>query len=359
VKRVCYFHNPNVAGPFRDYELSTLDPLPYFLKGRRSRARARIAALAKAEGVDSLYRERDPDYLRFAHDFVDAYRDADLVIMASYNPLHPEILRHELPGPTKILGFVDDPYSTYTRGIPYVWAFDGAFYISPGYSPLHVFADALREWGCEHAHWFPLVTAPLPQFAPTERFFGDRDVDVVYIGGSYGNKMTRLAELKRRLGKRLRVHGRWAYRGHAGWLRGLAGKPVYPHRVSSLSDGQRQALYLRTKIGLNMHLSNLPSETGNVRMYEVPAHGALLLSDKGALNAHAQIFVPGREAVFYDDLADALDKIEYYVAHPLERVSIARAGFERVRRDYGFEAVLQGLLDWASSLKRSPAQVTR
>jgi spore maturation protein CgeB len=78
----------------------------------------------------------------------------------------------------------------------------------------------------------------------------------------------------------------------------------------------------------------------------------MLLCDKAALNAHAQIFKPGVEAVFYDDLPDAIEKIEYYVAHPAERVAIARAGFERVRRDYGFERILKGLLDWAAGIQR-------
>ena len=49
-------------------------------------------------------------------------------------------------------------------------------------------------------------------------------------------------------------------------------------------DAERRALYLRAKIGINMHLSNQPSETGNVRMYEVPAHVAMPLSDKAALD---------------------------------------------------------------------------
>lgn len=356
MKRVCYFHNPAVAGVFRGYELSTLDPTPYFLgstsRWRRRRARTRLAALMKAEGVDEFYRERDPDYLRFARDFVDTYSSAQLVIMATYNPVHPEILHKELPHPTKILGFIDDPYSTYVRGIPYLWAFDGAFYVSPGYNQNHRFAEALRQWGCEASHWFPLVTSRYPQFEATESFFQQRDIDVVYVGASYGNKITRLAQLKRHLGERLRVHGRWGFDGHAGWLRGLAGKPIYPHRVTSLSDAERRALYLRAKIGINMHLSNDPSESGNVRMYEVPAHGAMLLSDKGALDAHAKIFTPGVEALFYDNIEDAIEKIEYLATHPAERITIARAGFERARRDYDFEAVLQGLLDWASALRR-------
>jgi hypothetical protein len=356
VNRVCYFHGPAFAGPFHGYDISTLDPTPYFLKSaqrwRRRRAQTRLAALMRAEGLDELYRERDPDYMRFVADFVDKYRSARLVIMATYNPVHPEILHKQLPQPTKILGFVDDPYSTYVRGIPYLWAFDAAFYISPGYNQNHRFGEALRDWGCEASRWCPLVISRYPQFEATDSFFLARDIDVIYVGASYGNKITRLAQLKRHFGDRFRVHGRWGFGGHAGWLRGLTGKPVYPHRVSPLSDDERRALYLRAKIGINMHLSNEPSETGNVRMYEVPAHGAMLLSDKAACDAHEAIFTPDIEAVFYDNLEDAIAKIEYFATHPAERIAIARAGFERMRRDYDFEAVLRGLLDWASALRR-------
>jgi Glycosyl transferases group 1 len=361
LKQVCYFNNSALAGPFRGYDISTLDPAPYFLRAgspwRRRRARVRLAALLRADGVDGLYRERDPDYMRFAGDFVDAYRNAHLIIMSTYNPLHPEILHQQLPRPTKVLGFVDDPYSTYTRGIPYLWAFDAAFFISPGYNANHRFSEALRLWGCASSRWCPLVTTRFPQFDATERFFAERDIDVVYVGSSYGNKITRLAELKQHFGERLRVHGRWSFGGSIGWLRGLAGKPIYPHRVSPLSDSARRDLYLRAKIGINMHLSNQPSETGNMRMYEVPAHGAMLLCDKGALDAHAAIFTPGVEAVFYDGIADAIAQIEHFAAHPAERIAIARAGFERTQRDYNFEAVLQGLLDWASALRRQGSEV--
>lgn len=355
--KVCYFHNPALAGSFHRYELSTLDPAPYFFANlprvRRLRAQLRFRALFSAQGVDTLFRERDVAYMRFVRDFIDAYRDAAVIILATYNPIHPEILHRELTRPIKILGFVDDPYSTYTRGIPYLWAFDGACYISPSYDDNYLFADALRAWGCAHSWWLPLVTQPQPSFDPSEDFFRARDIDVVYIGGGYGNKIARLAQLKRHFGARMRVHGRWALRGHVGWARGLAGKPVYPHRVTSISDAQRRALYLRTRIGINMHMSSTPTETGNMRMYEVPVHGAMLLCDKAARDAHALIFKPGVEAVFYDDVVDAIDRIEYYVAHPEERIAIARAGYERVRRDYSFEGVMKGLLDWASGIQRT------
>jgi len=356
VNKVCYFHSPDAAGAFHGYEISTLDPAPYFLKGvsrlRRLRAYLRLRALLTAKGVDSLYRDRDSAYMRFVGDFVDAYRDARLIIMGTYNPIHPDILCRDLSVPTKILGFVDDPYSTYERGIPYLWAFDAAFYISPSYDENRLFPDALREWGCPAATWLPLVPKPLPQFEPTDDFFLSRDIDLIYVGQAYGNKIDRLVQLKRHFGDRLRVHGRWPLRGDVGWARALKGKPIYPYRVAPLSDPERCSLYLRTKIGIDMHVSNRPTETGNVRMYEVPAHGAMLLCDKAALDAHTLIFKPCIEAVFYDDLRDAIDKTEYYVAHTSERIAIARAGFERRRRDYDYQGVLKGLLDWASAIRR-------
>jgi spore maturation protein CgeB len=122
--------------------------------------------------------------------------------------------------------------------------------------------------------------------------------------------------------------------------------------VPAISDQKRAALYYRTRIGINMHFSTRPTETGNMRMYEVPAHGMMLLCDKAGRNAHEQIFEPGKEAVFYDSMDDALEKIEYFLQHDEERERIARAGFARVHRDYDGELNLKRLLDWAAGLPR-------
>ena len=87
-------------------------------------------------------------------------------------------------------------------------------------------------------------------------------------------------------------------------------------------------------------------------MYEVPAHGMMLLCDKAGLNAHEQIFEPDKEAVFYDSIEDAIEKIDYYLDHPEDRLRIAKAGFARVHRDYDGEQSLKNLLDWASGLRK-------
>ena len=101
-------------------------------------------------------------------------------------------------------------------------------------------------------------------------------------------------------------------------------------RTTGISDAERTGLYYRTRIGINIHLSDRPAETGKVCMYEVPAHGMMLLCDKAGMEAHERIFAPDKEAVYYDSTDGAIAKIQYYLKHDQERESIARAGFARM-----------------------------
>ncbi len=358
--QVCLFDLPPMRD-FNGYDLHTFDPGAYIprrgLVSAREWAlhgwsgRRKFEALYSAAGIDRLYRSRDPAYMRMVADFVERFRDFDLVILLNYNPIHPEILYHELKRPTKILGLVDDPQSSYVRTIPYLWAFDGVCYISPSYDEHHLFPEILQQWGISRHCWWPLRPEPEPDLTADAGFFENRDIDLIYVGNAYGSKVDRLRVLKRRYGSRFRIHGRWPLSGYYGYVRRLFGKPLFPHRIRPVSTSRRQELYCRARIGVNMHLSEVPRETGNMRMYEVPTHGALLLSDKGGRDAHARIFTPGEEAVFYDSMDDAVDKIDYYLKNEGERIRIARNGFERVRRDYAWEPNLRGLLDWAMGLR--------
>ncbi len=362
MKKVCLFNFAPMEN-FHGYRLETFDPLIYFSKGSHwslsdlivsglNGYDQRRALFAGAAGVDRLYRERNPNYMRMVGDFIDRFRDFDLIVMGTYNFIHPEVLARELKKPIKILGFVDDPLSTYVRGIPYLWAFDGAFFISPGYIENQVFDDAIQRWGNKPAMWWPLVAAPFtrPEKAD-ENFFRQRDGDVVYVGNPYGPKVDKLIRLKRHFGDRLRIHGRWQFKGYLGFVRGLLGKPVYPHRVTSLAPEERTQLYWRTKIGFNMHFSDHPYETGNMRMYETPAHGMLMVCDKAAANAHDRIFKSGTEAVYYDSFNESIELIEHYLTHDEERVRIAQAGYERYWKDYEWGRNLKKLLDWASMIR--------
>lgn len=308
-------------------------------------------ALIRAEGIDRLYRERDPAYMKMVRDFLDKFQSFDIVVMRNYNFIHPEILFHELKKPIKILGFVDDPHSSYIRGISYLWAFDGAFFISPSYNEDSFFQEALSRWGCKQSYWWPL-TQPCDLPVRDDSFFLNRTQPLVYVGNPTLTKVDRLIHLKKYFGEQLQVNGRWRARGYYGLLRGIVGKPIYWQRVNPITSQARSSLYYRSKIGFNMHVSERPTETGNMRMYETPAHGMLQVCDKAARNAHDLIFVSGKEAIYYDDISDAIDKIEYYLAHEDERVEIARAGYERMRKDYKYENCLLSFLNWAFSIRK-------
>lgn len=361
MKRVCLLNFPPL-GDFHGYHIETFDHLSYFGKYEHSGwdelVRGGANAFFKqrgmqnnAETVDRLYREREPSYMRMMRDFVDRFHDFDLIIMAHNNFLHPEILFHELKKPIKVLGFIDDPYSTYIRGIPYLWAYDGAFHISPSYDERTLFEEALEKWGCNHHLWWPLVFFPSEYREPTQEFFENRYVDMAYVGNPTLGKVDRLIKLKRHFSTRFEVYGRWRFNGYAGIVRGMFGKPIYWHRVRSISSRELTNLYRGMKIGFNMHVSEVPRETGNLRMYDVPAHGAMLLCDKAGRDAHNRIFKDGVEAVYYDSIEHAIELAEYYLHNPKKRIEIARAGFERFWRDYNWEKNLLRLLDWGWGLR--------
>lgn len=358
--RVCLFDFEPMVD-FHGYEIHTFSPFDYIGTGRRGGVRRLIQQgleaysvrkwLYKAELVDKLYRRRDPAYMRMVADFIERFRSFELIILANYNPIHPEILHNELPNTTKILGFIDDPSSTYVRGLPYLWAFDGAFYISPSYDERSLFDEKLGQWGCQERTWWPLRPFKDEIIDPCDAYFEDRDIDLVYIGKAYGSKIDRIVELKRHFGARFHVYGYWPFGGYFGVMRGMLGKPILWQRVSPLSSDERRNVYRRAKIGINMHLSNCPRETGNMRMYEVPAHGALLLCDKAGRDAHESIFSPGDEAIYYDSTPDAIEKAEYFLSHDPERLQVARSGFQRASTEYDWEVNLRRLLDWSMGVR--------
>jgi len=92
-----------------------------------------------------------------------------------------------------------------------------------------------------------------------------------------------------------------------------------------------------------MHWGN--AETGNSRLYELPANGVMQICDRGAGNATTEIFKEDKEIVLYNDLEEAIDKIKYYLKHSEDRKKIAMAGYKRVMRDYKQEYIYKNLFD--------------
>ena len=67
-----------------------------------------------------------------------------------------------------------------------------------------------------------------------------------------------------------------------------------------------------------------------VRYWELPAHGVMLLAERSPLVIPSN-FEDGRQAVFFDNAAELLEKSRYYLAHPEEAAQIALAGHAHAR----------------------------
>lgn len=80
----------------------------------------------------------------------------------------------------------------------------------------------------------------------------------------------------------------------------------------------------------------------NARAFAVNADGGFQMVDwRPGLD---QLFVDGEELIAFHNYEDLRRKIDYYLPREDERRRIARAGFERVRRDHTYSARLQLLL---------------
>ncbi len=284
----------------------------------------------RAQLLDNLYYEENPNLLRMYSDFEDTIKkcQADAVIVDNCNPYHPDYLRGI--SAYKVLRIADGPISAYDRDFAYLHAFDHILYHSPAYSRDMGMAEKLRYCGAKNLDFWPLGSFDaLCDPSKTERniLSGMRDIDVIFVGAQHPNKMPLLAKVKKALGNRFWLYGLTSLKknvyfnlkyGFPGWVKPLP----FPAYVS---------LYQRSKIGINVH--NRGAYTvGSYRLFDLPANGVMQISDGGEYLC--EYFSEGEDAISYRNADDLIDKVRYYLAHDEEREKIALQGFRRVQRDY-------------------------
>lgn len=80
------------------------------------------------------------------------------------------------------------------------------------------------------------------------------------------------------------------------------------------------------------------------RSIEIPACGAFMLAER--TDEHLRLFEEGKEAEFFSDERELLQKTRYYLDHPGERTTIAQRGYQRcVREGYSYPSRLQKVLE--------------
>lgn len=291
---------------------------------------------ADALRLDRLYQAGDPRLLRLYDEFEKciARTNADAVIVANAPPYHPDYLRR-VPV-YKALYSADDPGATYLINIPYLHAYDHVFFVAPTYSADMDMKEKMTYAGKLNADWLPISVFDFehaPELSEEEVFASHRDIDIIYIGGFWRQKLPLLARVRRAFGRRFRMHGFFGLKhnlflnaryGYAGW-------------VSSVGFRERVELYQRARIGFNVHWNE--HGLGNQRLYHLPANGVMQISD--CADSLDRVFEPDLEIVGYRSPDELIDRLKYFLEHDSEREAIARRAYLRTMRDYRFPVVAQ------------------
>ncbi len=164
--------------------------------------------------------------------------------------------------------------------------------------------------------------------------------DLVFVGTW---ETERAAVLETLEGFNLRVWGNlWQQVPRESWLRAcVQGRAVYCAELSAVLGSSKICLSFLRKANRDQHTS---------RTFEIPACGAFQLSER--TDEILGFFVEGKEIECFSSAEELKDKACYYLAHDHARCRIARAGFERVRREsYGHRDRLRVILSYYGNAK--------
>lgn len=169
-------------------------------------------------------------------------------------------------------------------------------------------ADSMTAYGAKSIPFEWAIYPPLFQGDDCQRVY-----DVAFVAQNYGNRRDYIQSLEG-VGINTLVRGM-----------GFPGGAVSP---------QEMAVILRqSKIGLNLSgTSQGNTRQIKIRPFEIGASGAMILTEYAP--GIVKSFIDGKEAVFFETIAEMTEAAAYYLAHDSKRESIAWAGYERVMRDH-------------------------
>jgi len=197
-----------------------------------------------------------------------------------------------------------------------------------------------KEWGAKEVKFMPYGVCEI--FLDKNPDFDKRDIDLIFVG-NFQNKTAKILQVFKAF-PNMEIHSLTAgWKGifrtwyhclkrKKGWYEGinLFDKDLYKMFLKAKPCKDPLELYSRAKVGFNVHQKNGPV---NYRTYELPARGVMQVCDncEGGLK---EVFKLDEEVIGYDTTKGAIEKIHYYLLQENERKKIAKAGYDRVMKDY-------------------------
>lgn len=289
--------------------------------------------------LDKTYKKSEllKEYYKELLNFCKENEIKKIIFTSTGQYWHPEFLKQLKSIWIDIYLFTadDDSNTINYCSRPYTQYYDIHFHVWVMYDKQGTtIADKLKEW------WWNPIRIPLGARADhinNNIDFENRNIDICYIGNINPRKLFRLSKLKRHFGNRLKLYG-WQGNGDFKSLKWLfykiTNKIFWLWYIEPLSEEKLKEIYRRTKIGFNMHLVDYKWPS-NSRMYELPCNGVMEICDNEKWLSH--IYKIWKEIVAYNDIKNAIQKIEYYLQNDDKRIEIAKAGYKRARNNYSIE----------------------
>lgn len=121
--------------------------------------------------------------------------------------------------------------------------------------------------------------------------------------------------------------------------------PSLPHIINrGVAGHQKEACFIFrcSKINLNITLRSI--RTGiPLRAFEIMGNGGFLMTNYQA--DFLEHFEAGVDFAYYDSYSDLLQKTEYYLTHEEERQTIARNGYEKVKKYHTYRNRFDTMLE--------------
>ena len=113
-----------------------------------------------------------------------------------------------------------------------------------------------------------------------------------------------------------------------------------------ISNKEREIVYEKTAVGINMHLSYPSVETGNARTYELAYNGVAQVVDTSKTSLIKNIFEPNKEILTYESMDECIVQTNKLLQDDDLRYNIALAAYERCIKEYSYSKTLSNQINW-------------
>ncbi len=225
---------------------------------------------------------------------------------------------------TKIVTWlIDDPFLMWDEDGPpqYIKSATKSYkFYDKVYNFDSFYNNRFKDSGYKNTEYLPLA------FSPTCYYPLDTPsiYDISFVGIGYRKRINLMSQLNKSHKYKMVLAGdNWSPKEFKG------------QKVTGWLDGKNTNLiYNQTKI--NVNINHFQSVNGsNLRTFEILGAGGFLLVEP--LKDLKDLFEDGKDLVFYNDIVELKEKVEYFLVHENERKEIAANGYKKAIKNHTFK----------------------